>query len=124
MILVDSSIWIDHFRRVDAELAGLLTAREVVCHPFVMGELACGHLPKRVAVFEALASLPLLRLVPHDEVLAFVERHALMARGIGWIDMHLLASAVVSGRTSLWSRDKRLAAAAAERGVAHPTVRH
>lgn len=119
MILVDSSVWIDHFRRASAELSALLASRVVMTHPFVVGELACGHLPKRDAAFGALASLPLAPVVPHDEVLAFVGRHRLMSRGIGWVDMHLLASATVAGRVSLWTRDKRLMAAAAERGVAH-----
>ena len=119
MILIDSSIWIDHFRHASAELAALLASRVVMTHPFVVGELACGHLPRREAVFTALATLPPAPVVPHDEVLAFVERHRLMSRGIGWVDMHLLASATVAGRVSLWSRDKRLMAAAAERGVAY-----
>jgi predicted nucleic acid-binding protein len=119
VILVDSSVWIDHFRHASAELAALLASRVVVTHPFVVGELACGHVPEREAVFVALASLPPAPVLAHDEVLAFVERHRLMARGIGWVDMHLLASASVLGRASLWSRDRRLMAAAAERGVAY-----
>jgi hypothetical protein len=119
VILVDSSIWIDHFRRRSAELAALLASRVVMTHPFVVGELACGHLPRREAVFTALAKLPPAPVVPHHEVLAFVERHRLMARGIGWVDVHLLASATVAGRVSLWSLDKRLMAAAAERGLAY-----
>jgi predicted nucleic acid-binding protein len=120
VILVDSSVWIDHFRHRGAELSALLASRVVMIHPFVIGELACGHLPERDAVFEALARLPQAPVVPHGEVLAFVERHRLMARGIGWVDVHLLASATVAGRVSLWSRDRRLMAAAAERGVAYP----
>ena len=119
MILVDSSVWIDHFRRPSAELAALLASSVVMIHPFVVGELACGHLQKREAVFTALASLPSALVLPHHEVLAYVERHRLMSRGIGWVDMHLLASATVSGRVSLWSRDKRLMLAASERGVAY-----
>lgn len=119
MILVDSSVWIDHFRRASAELAALLASRVVMVHPFVVGELACGQLLRRAAVFAALARLPQAPVVPHAEVLAFVERHRLMARGIGWVDVHLLASATVAGRVSLWSQDKRLMAAAAERGVAY-----
>ena len=119
MILVDSSVWIDHFRRANAGLSALLASRVVMTHPFIVGELACGHLSNRAAVFAALASLPLAPVVLHDEVLAFVERHRLMSRGIGWVDMHLLASATIAGRVSLWSRDKRLSAAAAERGVAY-----
>ena len=119
MILVDSSVWIDHFRRPSAELAALLASRVVMIHPFVVGELACGHLTKRDEVFAALASLPSAPVLHHDEVLAFVERHRLMSRGIGWVDMHLLASVTVAGRVSLWSRDRRLMAAATERGVAY-----
>lgn len=119
MILVDTSVWVDHFRRASAELSTLLAARVVLVHPFIVGELACGHLPQRDAVFAALARLPLAPVVAHHEVLAYVERHRLMAHGIGWIDMHLLASATVAGRVSLWSRDKRLMAVAAERGVAY-----
>ena len=118
MILVDSSVWIDHFRRADATLAALLASRVVICHPFVIGELALGHLSKRVAVLAALGGLPMAPVVPHADVLAFVERHSLMGCGVGWIAAHLLASALVGGRVSLWTRDRRLAAAAAERGVA------
>jgi predicted nucleic acid-binding protein len=124
VILVDSSVWIDHFRRRDADLSGLLRARVVMSHPFVVGELACGHLPKRDAVLATLSRLPCAPVVAHDDVLAFVERHALMGRGIGWVDAHLLASALVAGRVSLWSRDRRLAAAAVERGVAYPRAVH
>ena len=119
MILVDSSVWIDHFRRASAVLAALLASRVVMTHPYVVGELACGQLSNREAVFVALANLPAAPVVPHNEVLAFVERHRLMSRGIGWVDMHLLASATVAGRVTLWSRDKRLMAVAAERGVAY-----
>lgn len=119
MILVDSSVWIDHFRRPSAELAALLESRVVMTHPFVVGELACGHLPRREAVFAAMAKLPQAPVVPHHEVLAYVERHRLMARGMGWVDVHLLTSATVAGRVLLWSRDKRLVAAAAERGLAY-----
>jgi predicted nucleic acid-binding protein len=124
VILVDSSVWIDHFRRPSAQLAALLASRVVWIHPFVVGELACGHLPRREAVFTAMSALPHAPVVPHDEVLAFVERHRLMARGIGWVDMHLLASTLVAGRVALWSRDKRLAAAAAELGCLHKPHLH
>jgi predicted nucleic acid-binding protein len=118
VILVDSSVWIDHFRRADATLAALLASRVVMCHPFVIGELALGQLAQRDAVLDALGMLPMAPVVPHDDVLAFVERHKLTGCGIGWIDVHLLASALVGGRISLWTRDRRLCAAAAERGVA------
>ena len=119
MILVDSSVWIDHFRHPNDELAALLSSRVVMVHPFVVGELACGHLTQRNAVLTALARLPSAPVLDHGEVLALVERHRLMSRGIGWVDMHLLASTTVAGRVSLWSRDKRLVAVAAERGIAY-----
>lgn len=119
MILVDSSVWIDHFRRANPTLAALLASRVVLCHPFVMGELALGPLSQRDAVLAALGALPMAPVVPHEDVLAFVKRHRLMGCGIGWIDVHLLASALVGGRIALWTRDRRLADAAAERGVAY-----
>lgn len=122
MIFVDSSAWIDHFRRASVELAALLAARVVLLHPFVTGELACGNLSGRDAVLAAMDRLPLAPVVPHAEAMAFVASHRLMERGVGWTDMHLLASATVAGRASLWSRDKRLMAAAAACGVAHARV--
>ena len=124
MILVDSSVWIDHLRRLDAGLAALLAARVVLCHPFVIGELACGNLSKRELLFEALSRLPTAPTVAHDEVLAFVARRKLAGRGIGWVDAHLLASATLAGRASLWSRDKRLAAVASELGLAYLGALH
>ena len=119
MILVDSSVWIDHFKHANAELSALLEARLVMSHPFVIGELACGQLTKRDAVLATVATLPSTPLLPNQEVLGFVERHALMGMGIGWVDVHLLASTILAGGVSLWSRDKRLAAAATLRGVAY-----
>ena len=124
MILVDSSVWIDHLRRSDSRLSSLLEARVVLCHPFVIGELACGFVPKRNMLFQALSQLPSAPVVAHDEVFGFVERHELAGRGIGWVDAHLLASAALAGRASLWSRDRRMAAVAAELGLAYPGARH
>lgn len=124
MILVDSSVWIDHFRHPSPHLAALLDSGAVWTHPFVVGELACGHLPRREAALAALSTLPHASVVPHAEVLAFVERHRLMARGIGWMDIHLLASTMVAGRVALWSHDQRLAAAAAELGCQHQPLVH
>ncbi|MEO5734533.1 MAG: hypothetical protein ABIN96_03315 [Rubrivivax sp.] len=101
MILVDSSVWIDHFRHGDAELSALVGAVVVMSHPFVVGELACGNLSQRGAVVTTLSRLPSTPVVAHDQVLAFVERHLPMGRGIGWVDAHLLASTLVAGRVSL-----------------------
>jgi predicted nucleic acid-binding protein len=119
VILVDSSIWIDHLRRADAELVRLLAADEVLCHPFVIGELACGHLRQRVAFLAQLQALPLAAATTHEETLAFVECRAIAGRGIGWADVHLLSATLLAAPARLWTRDKRLAAAAAELGCLH-----
>lgn len=110
-MLVDTSIWVDHFRQGDAALTSLLNRAEVECHPFIVGELACGLLRRRVEVLSLLEKLPNLPLGAHGEVMMFVERHELMGRGIGWIDAHLLVSASL-GRVPLWTRDRRLAGVA------------
>lgn len=123
MILVDSSVWIDHLRRRDAELVALLDAGVVLCHPFVIGELACGHLPNRAGFFSELANLPSAPVAAHDEALGFLDRHALNGRGIGWVDVHLLASAYLAGRAPLLTRDKRLRAIAGELGLSLRTSR-
>ena len=124
MILVDSSIWIDHLRRADAELGRLLAAGQVLCHPFVIGEIACGHLRQRMAFLAHLQALPVARAATHEEALGFVERHALAGRGIGWADVHLLSSTLLALPASLWTRDKRLAAVADELGCLHQPPWH
>jgi predicted nucleic acid-binding protein len=123
VILVDSSIWIDHLRSPQPSLEALLAAGRVVCHPFVIGELACGHLRQRQKMLAQLGELDQLPVVSHDEALAFVEARALAGRGVGWADVHLLASALVA-RAQLWSRDKRLAAVAAELGLVFVETLH
>lgn len=112
-MLVDTSVWVEHFRRADPMLSALLNRGEVECHPFVIGELACGSLGRRSEVLTLLRRLPHVPAVGNDEVLAFIERRRLMGRGIGWIDAHLLASATL-GHTLLWSRDRRLSQVARE----------
>ena len=107
-MLVDTSVWVDHFRHGDTALSNLLTRDEVECHPFVVGELACGSLHRRSEVLSLLQSLPQVPVGSHTEVLTFVEGNRLMGRGIGWIDAHLLASASLAG-SLLWTRDRRLA---------------
>lgn len=104
-------MWVDHFRRRNARLSEQLEALQVWTHPFVIGELACGHLVRRTEIVASLDALPHAPLVNHDEVLEFVYRHRLQGRGLGWIDMHLLASARLA-RVALWTQDKKLAAAA------------
>ncbi len=114
MILVDTSVWIDHFRDHDDELARALDDGEVLIHPLVVGELACGNLRNRAEILGLLGALPLAREATHDEVLAFIERRSLMGRGIGYIDAHLLAAAALTPWTRLRTHDKRLARLAAE----------
>jgi len=110
-MLVDTSVWIDHFRRKSTRLSELLEAAQVWSHPFVIGELACGNLARRQEVLSALDALPQAPLVDHAEVRDFIETHRLSGRGLGWIDVHLLASARL-GRLPFWTVDKRLATVA------------
>ena len=117
MILVDTSVWIDHLRGLDRTLVAHLLDGRVVCHRFVIGELAVGSLRNRSEVLSLLATLPAAPVVSHEEMLAFIDAHALMGLGLGWIDVHLLASARLAGQL-LWTRDRRLAKAASGLGVA------
>jgi predicted nucleic acid-binding protein len=110
-VLVDTSIWVDHLRQRDARLAELLEDGSVWTHPFVIGELACGNLARRAEVLELIGALPSVPVADHEEVLAFVESRRLMGRGLGFIDVHLLASAVLAS-LPLWTADKRLSAVA------------
>lgn len=112
-MLVDTSVRVEHFRRGDPRLSALLGRDEVECHPFVIGELACGFMRRRSEVLSLLQRLPHVPVASQDEVLTFLDRHRLMRCGIGWIDAHLLASAAL-GNTLLWSRDRRLSEVALE----------
>ena len=107
-MLADTSVWIDHLRRGNAHLASLLESGEIESHPFVIGELACGNLRRREEILSLIGSLPKAVEAEHDEVLALIESRGLVGSGLGWIDMHLLASALL-GRRALWTLDKRLA---------------
>ncbi len=118
MILVDTSIWIDHLRAGEPVLIEALEGGRVMMHPFVLGELACGNLANRSEVLMLLGDLPAAPAATDPEALGLIERRALMGRGIGYIDVHLLASAALSGGGQLWTRDRRLAAAAAEMELA------
>ncbi|HEY7671105.1 MAG TPA: PIN domain-containing protein [Gammaproteobacteria bacterium] len=115
-MLVDTSVWVDHLRHGNARLAARLDADQVRSHPFVIGELACGNLSNRVELLNLLAALPVVPVADHDEVLNFVESRRLMGQGLGWIDMHLLASATL-GSVAFWTMDKRLAAVARKLGL-------
>ncbi len=118
MILVDTSVWVDHLRQGDAGLVELLERGAVLMHPFVLGEIACGSLKDRPALLELLADLPGAAVAEADEVLGFIERHALHGRGLGHVDMHLLAAVALTEGARLWTRDKRLRLAAEALGCA------
>ena len=107
MVLVDTSVWISHLREAHTDLAGLLNDGKVASHPFIVGELACGNLNNRTLILALLKTLPMTPLVDHEEVLTFIENYNLMGKGLGYIDVHLLASAAIAG-LPLWTLDKKL----------------
>jgi predicted nucleic acid-binding protein len=111
MILVDTSVWIDHLRAGSDRLRSLLFDEQVLCHPFIVGELACGTLRNRREILGMLRALPEAHLVEHEEVLSVLEARRLYGRGLGWVDAHLLASTLLTGCT-LWTFDKPLGRAA------------
>ena len=108
MVLVDTSVWVSHLRDGISELGELLDAREVLCHQFIVGELACGNLKNRTEILSLLRLLPQASSAHHAEVLRFIDVHHLMGRGLGYIDLHLAASAILTG-VSMWTFDKKLA---------------
>jgi predicted nucleic acid-binding protein len=118
MILVDTSIWIDHLRSTNPHLVELLNANLAATHPWVIGELACGNLANRATVLGLLQALPQVPRAEEDEVLFFLDKHRLAGKGIGYIDAHLLAAAAL-GSVRLWTRDKRLIAVAAQLGLVY-----
>jgi predicted nucleic acid-binding protein len=118
VILVDTSIWIDHLRAGSDGLAKLLDAGRVLTHPFVIGELALGKIRQRGTVLDALSNLPRAELATDAEVLAFIDGQALPGRGIGYVDVHLLAAVRLTPGAELWSRDNRLRSVAEELGLA------
>jgi predicted nucleic acid-binding protein len=111
VILVDTSIWVSHFRSGDDRLRELLEEAKVISHPYIIGELACGNLDNRREILSLLQTLPAAVLAAHDEVLLLIEEQRLAGLGLGYVDVHLLASARLSG-APLWTNDKRLKAAA------------
>ena len=119
MILVDTSVWVDHLRAGDEELTALLNNSQVLMHSFVLGELACGNLRNREAVLKLLQNLPQAPVASDAEVLFFIEQHRLMGRGIGFIDAHLLAATALAVPVRLWTRDRRLTATASDLGLAY-----
>lgn len=112
MVLVDTSVWVSHFRSGDDRFAALLQEGKVLSHPFVIGELSCGNLKNRRGILSLLRELPEAEAVTHDEALFFIEEHGLMDRGLGFVDVQLLAAARLTG-VPLWTYDRRLREAAA-----------
>ena len=107
MVLVDTSVWVSHFRGGNTLLQTLLLEEVVVCHPFIIGEVACGHLKDRKKIISLFQALPSVTMPEHTEVLEFLERNRLMGLEMGWIDVHLLASALLN-KVYLWTIDKKL----------------
>ncbi len=118
MILADTSVWVSHFRGNDSHLPSLLENDLVAMHPMVIGELACGNIQNRDEVFNHLQSLPQVKMATDSQAYFFIRYHELMGRGVGYIDVHLLAAAMMTPPTQLWTADKRLDAVADELGLA------
>ena len=112
MILVDTSVWIDHLHRADQDLARLLERGEILTHPMVIGEIALGTIRKRAQFLQALDDLPTAVSAADDEVLSFIEQRSLFGRGLNLVDVHILASVILTPEARLWTRDRRLGDAA------------
>ncbi len=123
MVLVDTSVWIDHLRSKNKPLIGLLEQNQVSIHPMVIGELACGHLQHRKQLLSLWKSLPHVTEASHDEVLHCLEQNRLMGKGVGFIDLHLLSSTLLSPNTFLWSLDRRLQKTAEILGISWKIIR-
>jgi predicted nucleic acid-binding protein len=118
LILVDTSVWVDHLRAGDATLSGLLENGRVLGHPFVTGELVLGNLRQRDLVLDTLRELPQATVASDEEVLHFIDRLALFGLGVGYVDAHLLAAVRLTAGVKLWTRDRRLQAIATQLGLA------
>jgi predicted nucleic acid-binding protein len=118
MVLVDTTVWVDHLRAGDKALAALLDAGTVLTHPFVIGEIALEHLNPRAVILRTLSNLPKAAVATDVEVLTFIETHKLFALGIGYVDAHLLAAVQLDAGAKLWTRDARLRKVAERLGLA------
>jgi predicted nucleic acid-binding protein len=116
LVLVDTSLWVDHLRQGNARLEALLNEEMVVCHPFIIGEIACGTIRNRIEILSLLQSLPFAETVEQNEVLQFIEQNHLTGKGLGYVDVHLLASAVLTG-APLWTLDRKLKQASVKLGI-------
>jgi predicted nucleic acid-binding protein len=124
-VLVDSSVWVAHFKQRDERLVALLNDGMVVCHPYIVMEIACGTPPDRRNVIQMLSDLEVATVATHDEVLTLIERQTLFGKGCGLVDLSLLASTLLSEHTQLWTLDARLlkVAAVLDRAYA-PNLQH
>lgn len=118
MILVDTSVWIDHLRASNATLVDLLESAEVATHPLVIGELAVGSIRRRADFLDLLGQLPSMPVANSAEVLTFIDARTLYGQGLGIVDVHLLASATLLPGSTIWTRDSRLLSAATALGLA------
>jgi predicted nucleic acid-binding protein len=125
LVLVDTSVWVDHFRRSNPHLVSLLAQGGVICHPWIVGELACGTPPRRAETLADLASLQQAQTASNSELMAFVEREQLYGLGCGWVDLQLLAASCLTEGAVLWTHDLRLDALAQRFGRAYrPHAQH
>lgn len=123
MILVDTSVWVNHLRKSNKTLAEMLESGRVLTHPFVIGELALGMLRQRQTILAALQDLPQTNTATDREVLFFIDQYRLAGRGIGYVDAHLLAATQLTAGSALWTHDKRLAVVATQLGLADGDLR-
>lgn len=117
MIIVDTSVWIDHFQKSNPQLSAELNVGNVLAHPFVIGEIACGNVRNRVVILTSLQALAWANVASPTEILVFIERHKIMGKGIGYVDAHLLASTLLTKGASLWTRDRKLLEVAGQLNV-------
>ncbi len=118
MVLVDTSVWVAHLRKGNIGLESLLNEGRVICHSFIVGELACGNLKNRSQILSLLKTLPMAIHAEHDEMMQFIENHNLMGKGLGYVDMHLLVSTTLS-QVPLWTIDKKLNQVSLRLGLAY-----
>ena len=118
MVLVDTSVWVSHLRAAKPALKTLLLETEVACHPYIVGELACGNIKNRKEFLSLLQVLPMAPIVTQEEFLHFVDAHKLMGSGVGFVDIHLMASARLA-KIPLWTEDTKLKAAAGKLKLLH-----
>jgi len=116
MVLIDTSVWIDHFYKTEPDLQELLYQEQVISHPFIIGELACGSMRNRDEILRLLNDLPKASAAEHKEVLFLISEHKLFGKGLGYIDIHLLSAALL-GNYVMWTKDKKLSAIADQFGV-------